>query len=190
MADYRQSRNRVDALIRKSRKEYYQEAIDQAKGISKAMLNVLKTALDQKGPKVTVLKIQAEDINQHFTDVGVKNQTSVSYNKPDYMPTVASKFVLQEFSYDIVYSSLNLLKDINTLDVLGMYPKLLKCCSDLIAPIWTDIFNASLELGMVPDLLKRARVTPVFKQKGSRDDLSNNWPISWHHMLQKFLKKV
>ena len=35
-----------------------------------------------------------------------------------------------------------------------------------------------MELGIVPDLLKRARVTPVFKQKGSRDDLSNYRPIS------------
>ena len=30
MADYRQLRNRVNALIHKSRKEYYQEAIDKA----------------------------------------------------------------------------------------------------------------------------------------------------------------
>ena len=30
MADYRQLHNRVNALIHKSRKEYYQEAIDKA----------------------------------------------------------------------------------------------------------------------------------------------------------------
>ena len=42
MADYRQLRNRVNALICRSRKEYYQEAIDKAKGNSKAVRTVLK----------------------------------------------------------------------------------------------------------------------------------------------------
>ena len=46
-----------------------------------------------------------------------------------------------------------------------------------------------MELGIVPDLLKKARVTPVFKQKGSRDDLSDCRPISVVSYTAKILEK-
>ena len=50
--------------------------------------------------------------------------------------------------------------DVNTVDALGIDPKLLKCCSDLRALIWTDIFNTSLELGIDPNL-KAIKRNPV-----------------------------
>ena len=45
-----------------------------------------------------------------------------------------------------------------------MDTKMLKSCSDLLAPIPNIIFNNSLELGIVPEALKKVRVTPVYRK--------------------------
>ena len=56
--------------------------------------------------------------------------------------------------------------------------KLLRLASPIIAPSLTHIFNLSLAQGQMPSDWKIARVTPVYKNKGSKDDPGNYRPIS------------
>ena len=59
---------------------------------------------------------------------------------------------------------------------------------DISKPL-TQIFNLSFKTGVHPDLLKTARVIPVFK-KGSRLLVSNYRPISLLSNLNKILEKL
>ena len=59
---------------------------------------------------------------------------------------------------------------------------------DIAKPL-TQIFNLSFKTGVHPDLLKTARVIPVFK-KGSRLLVSNYRPISLLSNLNKILEKL
>merc|ERR1712055_79996 len=52
-----------------------------------------------------------------------------------------------------------------------------------------NIFNASINTGTYPDLLKIARVTPVYK-KGSKSDPSNYRPISVLSQVNKIYEKL
>ena len=82
------------------------------------------------------------------------------------------------------------LKSGNTSDVLGMDTALLKLASNLIAPSLTHIYNLSLYQGEIPNDLKIACVTPVFKNKGNRSDISNYRPISVISHIGKILEDV
>ena len=64
------------------------------------------------------------------------------------------------------------------LDVLDMDTKLLRYGATLLAPSITQVLNHSLMSGSLPSDWKLARVTPVFKGKGSKNDQSNYRPIS------------
>ena len=58
----------------------------------------------------------------------------------------------------------------------------IKPVADIISPILARFFNFSVEKGVFPDVLKTARVVPVFKS-GNKDSISNFRPIS---ILTKF----
>uniref|UniRef100_A0A914NNU8 Reverse transcriptase domain-containing protein n=1 Tax=Meloidogyne incognita TaxID=6306 RepID=A0A914NNU8_MELIC len=59
----------------------------------------------------------------------------------------------------------------------GISYKLLKNCTDSIAPFLADIFRDSLDSGILPELWKISFITPIFK-KGSVTDVSNYRPIA------------
>ena len=63
--------------------------------------------------------------------------------------------------------------DINkSSDIYGMSPKFLKILSTEISQTLSNIFNESFALGVFPDHMKLAMITPIFKG-GSKLDVSN-----------------
>ena len=68
---------------------------------------------------------------------------------------------------------------------------LLKLISQSVAKPISIIVNKSIDIecGKVPDLMKTAKVIPIFKSK-AKDDLSNNRPISILPTISKILEKV
>ena len=66
--------------------------------------------------------------------------------------------------------------------------KLLKTIVNEIAPILSHIFNRSLATGIVPSLLKIAKITPIFKS-GDNQIFSNYRPISILPSISKTLEK-
>ena len=67
--------------------------------------------------------------------------------------------------------------------------KILKSITYVIAEPLTHCINLSLLSGVVPQMAKIARVTPVFKS-GDKNDLSNYRPISILPSLSKVLERV
>ncbi|KAK1791050.1 hypothetical protein P4O66_002094 [Electrophorus voltai] len=58
-------------------------------------------------------------------------------------------------------------KRVNTRKAMGpdgICGRVLKACADQLAPVFTDIFNLSLTLGIVPSSFKRSTIVPVPKK--------------------------
>ena len=68
-------------------------------------------------------------------------------------------------------------------------PKVLKHINHIISPVLKGLFNNCLRLGIFPDELKIAKVTPLFKS-GNINDMSNYRPISILPVLSKILEKI
>ena len=62
--------------------------------------------------------------------------------------------------------------------------------SDIISPYLAKIINLSLKKSYFPSDLKCARVTPVYKSKGSYDDPGNYRPISVISYFAKIMEKI
>ena len=56
----------------------------------------------------------------------------------------------------------------------GISPKMLKLASDALLPSLLQIINISLHSGVFPDVLKEARVFPIYKG-GPSEEPSNYW---------------
>ena len=67
--------------------------------------------------------------------------------------------------------------------------RLLKECSEELAPILTIIFNRTIQTGTVPDDWKRANVSAVYK-KGQRYDPANYRPVSLTCLCCKMLEHI
>lgn len=67
--------------------------------------------------------------------------------------------------------------------------KVLKEVADVISPPLTDLYNYSLKCSSVPDIWKKANVTPVHK-KDDKTQVENYRPISLLSTLGKILEKV
>lgn len=67
--------------------------------------------------------------------------------------------------------------------------KLIKQCSNELAPILADIINISVLLGAFPNCLKEAALIPVFK-KGASENIDNYRPIALLSVISKIIEKV
>ena len=75
-------------------------------------------------------------------------------------------------------------------DLLAFDCKLLRISSLVIAPLLTHIYNLSIATGVVPHDFKIAKVTPVYKNKGSKSDPGSYRPISVISIPAKLLESI
>ena len=68
-------------------------------------------------------------------------------------------------------------------------PRFLKDGAEVLAKPICDIINLSIKLSTFPDKCKIAKLTPLFK-KGSKTDLKNYRPVSFHPLISKLIEKA
>ena len=99
--------------------------------------------------------------------------SSLPEMKPGNTPTMPD-FSIHEGGVKKLLSNLKINKAPGPDDIP---PRILKDTADIIAPILTQIFQISLDTGILPNDWKNANVTPIFK-KGDRTKPSNYRPVS------------
>ena len=95
-----------------------------------------------------------------------------------------TSFKIKEVSENVV---LKILQNINSSKATGLEQlshKFIKDGADIIMSALTHILNLSLVTGKIPDDLKSARVTPIYK-KTSKSDAGNYHPLSILRILYK-----
>ena len=81
------------------------------------------------------------------------------------------------------------IKDNKSSGVDGIPPKLLKEIVEQFSTPLANVFNLSLEEGIVPAEWKEANITPLFKN-GSRNKPENYRPVSLTSVVCKLLEKL
>ena len=71
----------------------------------------------------------------------------------------------------------------------GVHNRVLKELADVLAQPIADLFNESMDSGVVPASWRTANVTPIFK-KGDKRNPSNYRPISLTSTLGKLMEKI
>jgi hypothetical protein len=72
----------------------------------------------------------------------------------------------------------------------GISSKILKASAFQLTPLIKDLFNTCIDSCSIPDDWKLAIVTPIFKKKGSNEDMNNYRGISVISPIAKLFEKV
>ena len=166
--------------------------IDKLLGKSKRSVSAV--SLQDEGRQVEGDQV-AEFFNEYFANVGKKLAEAIPDSDQDDLnkfgtltATPLSLFFEPVTAADV--ASIIMSMDVDKspgVDEISVGS--LKCCSAVISPFLSDLFNLSLAHGVYPDDLKLAKVIPVYK-KGSSSEVGNYRPISVLPAVNKVLETV
>ena len=118
---------------------------------------------------------KAELLNSFFASVFTNEDTS-------YIPSLEER----KFSSTLenltvtpcdVEKRLKRLKTTKSPGIDAIHPVLLKECASEICEVVADMFNKSINDGILPSMWKKAQVSPIFK-KGNKHSCANYRPVS------------
>ena len=137
----------------------------------------------------------ADNFNVFFANIGAKlsagnDQSNCAQSYSDYLnnPT-PHKFTLSTINESYILSIINKLKNKNSSGNDEISNKLLKAIGNELSKPLTIIINQCLLTGIFPDLLKIAKVKPLFK-RGDTAQLNNYRPISLLPTISKVFESV
>ena len=178
---YRHLRNKVTNTIVKAKKMYFTELpLKHSKDPKKLWKELSRIIGNKKKDNAIPASITSEMFNEYYTDIGCEITESLpdpgklNWKNPDCIYS----FKFTDVKESCVLEKLKSLSYESHLDVLDMDTKLLRYGADHLATSVTAIMNQSLKIGNLPSDWKLARVTPVYKGKGSKTEKSNFRPIS------------
>lgn len=190
-----------------AKKKYYSNLFDKYQNdIRKTwktinrLLNRDKTDNDQSttmkinGQVTSDKKVIADEFNSFFTNIGLKiaNDLPPTIKTPDdYLSNPPnSTFTFRQIDSDTIDRIISQeLSNKSSRGFDGLSTKLVKQLKDVLIEPMTLITNQCLRQGIFPDLMKMARVVPLFK-KGDRESIGNYRPVSILPALSKILEKV
>ena len=192
--EYKRLRNDITCKIRQAKKSYFENELNVNAGNPGKIWKTISKITKGNTFDDNSCDISATDFNEYFANIGEKvsqmcddNGQSMPWKGP--VSDVLFKFV--QVTCDNIEKRLCKLGMKSNNDVLGMDAKLLCISSSIIAPIITAFVNTSIETNTVPDDWKFARVSPVYKGKGSKTDKGNFRPISViSHVAKIFEKEI
>ena len=204
---YKELRNKIRDLTRKSQKEYLQEYfaknIKNIKNTWKGIKSIIKINTSNRNQPNSLLvnnklvsepKEVAETFNEYFSSIAEKLQKKIKH-----APKHFSSFLKNPNPYNFFIMPANITQVINTINELNSSKSLgpYSTPTDIfhliklnVAEPLTEIINLSFQEGIYIDQLKIAKVVAIFKEKGCHMDCTNYRPISLLSNINKIIEKL
>ena len=134
--------------------------------------------------------INNEDIgdqfNKHFINVGPNLASKIEKSEENPTQYISSSSINSFVMESVTEAQVsNLFKNVDTnKSSIGIPNKLIKIAAEPLSVPFTQIYNQSIETGVVPNILKVSQVTLVYKN-GDATDPANYRPISTLSSLSK-----
>ena len=206
---YNEYRSFLNKKIKKARRDYEKERFKKCKNDSKSIWKNINEILgkcnnkkcipskinDENGVSLSNLKDISNAFNKYYVNVGPNLATKIGTTNCDYrknLPKINSygSLFMRPTDEQEVSNIIKLLKPKSSSGHDGMSAKLLKrIFTGITAPI-VFITNLSLSTGIVPIAMKQAKVVPIFKNSGSKEDMKNYRPVSLLPVLSKVLERI
>ena len=202
---YKNYRNKLTNIIRNSKKLYFTGELNKAEGNPNSTWKVLNEIMNKSKPhnKIDSLNINdqeinnsadiAEAFNSFFTNIGPELASKIPHNNThfsEYLPQQQNNTIFfHPTNEDEIIKTVNAFKSKKSSGYDGISTKLLKQIIYCIVSPLEHVFNLSLSTGTCPDLLKTAKVVPVFK-KDDPTRITNYRPISLLPSISKILEKI
>ena len=197
---FRKLRNKSISALREAKKEYkikLSEKITPGKFSSKDWWKTIKTLLGKdKMDDIPPLIKNGQPINDPNDKANIFNQYFQSQTELDDSNIPVPELPQSNFSLSSIELTIeevqSTLKSLVTGKACGpdqINNRILKELSIELAPVLTDLFNTSLLHCTVPDIWKKANVSPVHK-KDDKSSVDNYRPISLLSSVGKTMEKL
>ena len=202
---YNVYKNNLNSKIRLAKRKFYFDKFKACSGNIKETWRIVNKILRKPKNKPSLITLTDSCGNivddrqkisnmfcDHFSSIANKLDSQIPYsnkNPVDYLPepnnvTFDPSPATPKEVENLIMSLKNKQCYIDSIPIF-IYKKLAR----IIAPIIVDIFNCSISEGNFPNILKTARVIPLFKSKNSQ--LTENFrPISLLPLMSKILEKL
>ena len=190
MNEYKKLRNLVISTIRNSQRSYYKKTITASKSCD--VWRAVNQSLGKNRKSSITSDLSPDAWNEHFASVGNKLCSKFSENDELIWRNNSSiyTFKFKSLLEEDVLAFINKLPSETNVNILGYDSCILKLSSEIICSSLTILFNMSLYNGEIPNEWKKAPVTPVYKNKGSKRDPNNFRSISVIGHIPKLFEKL
>ena len=203
---YKTELKRYNTLRRNLKSDYYKRKLtDYKQNVTKlwSFINetIGKTKNKPKYPNSFLINNQrvsnrvtvANSFNAFFTNIGKQTNNkipSVSKHYSTYLRNFQQNSIFIEPVNELeVLKMVNKLKPKTSYGYDGISPKILKQTIYLILEPFTYIINRSLSTGIFPNIMKTARIIPLYKNSNNQI-ISNYRPISLLSTFSKILERT
>ena len=202
---WKRYKNKLTDIIRASETSLYKSMLknhsDSCQNLWKVFGKILKNKTNTStinkiivnGNTVTETDSITEEFNKYFCNIGGKLAENFDSNNTQYKQYLSNKVENSFYLYETTENEISKeIKKLNTKKAVGpdgISAKILQTCENLITKPLKMIFNQAILTGEYPDILKIARVTPIFK-KGNKTEMSNYRPVSILGPINKIFEKL
>ena len=193
---YRELRRSIKNMIRSKKREYISSLASSVKEKPKEFWRFFKTKttgssipviLTHNDEQFTIAERKGDAFNKYFASTfHPATPRSSSDWSSNYGENTLDSICVRTEEISYILSNLSTKKATGPDEISA---RMLKECSNEIAPSLTALFNKSLTLSKVPQEWKEANVVPVPK-KGDVDLISNYRPISLLSLVSKLLEQI
>ena len=198
-------KNKLNSLIRTSKKRYFSSQFETRKGNVKGTWNVINSVLNkgkhkpnpsyiiQDGVTIEGDKEISDAFNDYFVSVGAKLASKLPPCNTAFESFLDGKchnsLFLSPITQEEIIDILSNLPSGKATGCDSLSPIVIKQARYSLAKPLAEIFNMSLTHGIFPDGLKIAQVTPIHKG-GDRNVIGNYRPISVLSTFSKTFEKL
>ena len=196
-------KNRVNRAVTNAKNKFYEDSFRNNSSNPKKSWDIIKKLTGQNLSRKNIeeILIRGENVKDHetmansfiefFTSVAQSLDTDLgpsSSNPLKFIKRNNRSFFLFPLTECECLKLIKKLKNTKTpIDQISV--KIFKLISNLVVYPLCKVINLSFTAGIFPQILKLARITPVFK-KGSKNEISNYRPISSLHFISKIYERA
>ena len=205
-SQYNTYRKKLKYIIRHAKRLYNLKKFEEVKGDPKATWKLINNLRGKKknsrivpsfiidGELVMNRRIIANAFNKYFVSIASKlnnNDEPTIEPLPDFR-----SFLTKHVSRSLVLEDTNsyeieeIIQGFASGKASDLPVTAVKQCTQILAPVLTLYFNHFMKEGIFPDILKIGRITPIYKNKGSKQNFNNWRPISILPIFGKIFEKI
>ena len=206
---YKKYKNKLNHVIRLSKKNYYEQELIKYKHDSKMMWKTLNELINRKTKKKEISnefidsnstnsiinpKEIANKFNNYFINIGPNLAKEITHTRKSNFSKYLTGNYLNSMFLDPI-TEIEVENEIHDLDSNkspgydGFNAKIFKQVGKVISKPLTHIFNLTFTTGIIPEQIKTSLVTPIFKSN-EENKFENYRPISVLTCFAKILEKL
>ena len=202
--NYNAYRNRLNALIRLTKRNYYMNVFSNYKNHTKKLWQTINNLTKSTTPQSKLNTIIHDDklisnpseisntFNNFFVNIATKLDDKLpkpindpmSYLQGHFRESMATPVATLQDFFKVVKELENKKCGVNDLS-----PTIIKDNADTLASPLISLFNQSIQQAKFPNIMKTARIVPIYK-KGKKTDMNNFRPISILNIFSKIFEKL